>query len=336
MPDFLNFCLSGAKVCEFSNATTTQCYNPTTRAWANDLLKRFNLPTHIFPEIVQPGTKLGQLRSSLAERSGLSGVEVVAVAAHDTGSAVAAVPASSGRGWAYLSSGTWSLLGVEVTQPQLSPAVLDFNLTNEGGVDSTIRLLKNITGLWLAQQCKKAFAAAGRDVSYPELWRLAGEAPALRAFVDPDNARFVNPPDMPAAIQAFCRETGQPVPDTDGALARCCAESLALKYALVLDGIERLTRTRIEVIHVVGGGSQNELLNQFTANATGRSVLAGPVEATVLGNLLVQARAFGEIESLADIRGVVKASSDLREFQPEPGSRTAWEEARARFSRLLG
>jgi rhamnulokinase len=203
-------------------------------------------------------------------------------------------------------------------------------------VDSTIRLLKNITGLWLAQQCKKAFAAAGRDVSYPELWRLAGEAPALRAFVDPDNARFVNPPDMPAAIQAFCRETGQPVPDTDGALARCCAESLALKYALVLDGIERLTRTRIEVIHVVGGGSQNELLNQFTANATGRSVLAGPVEATVLGNLLVQARAFGEIESLADIRGVVKASSDLREFQPEPGSRTAWEEARARFSRLLG
>jgi rhamnulokinase len=300
-----------------------------------DLLKRFNLPTQIFPQIVQPGTRLGKLRASLGERTGLSGVDVVAVAAHDTGSAVAAVPAAGGRGWAYLSSGTWSLLGVEVAQPQLSPAVLDFNLTNEGGVDGTIRLLKNITGLWIAQQCKKALAAAGRDHTYPELWRLAGEAAALGSFVDSDDARFVNPPDMPAAIRAFCRDTGQPVPETDGAIARCCVESLALKYGLVLDGIEKLTDTKIEVIHVVGGGSQNVLLNQFTANATSRTVLAGPVEATVLGNLLVQARTFGEIKSLTDIRAVVRDSSDLREFQPDSSSQASWQEARGRYSAML-
>jgi rhamnulokinase len=335
MPDFLNFCLSGAKVCEFSIATTTQCYDPQKRGWAVGLLNRFSLPTQIFPQIVQPGTRIGKLRPSLGERTGVGEIDVVTVAAHDTGSAVAAVPAASGRGWAYLSSGTWSLLGVEINDPLVSPNALDFNMTNEGGVDGTFRLLKNITGLWLAQQCKKAFAAAGREHTYPELWRLAGEAPALRSLVDPDDARFVNPPDMPATIQSFCRDTGQAAPETDGALARCTIESLALKYGLVLDGIEKLTGTKIDVIHVVGGGSQNVLLNQFTADATGRTVLAGPVEATVLGNLLVQARAFGEIKSLADIRAVVRNSSNVREFQPEPASRSLWKEARGRFASLL-
>jgi rhamnulokinase len=224
---------------------------------------------------------------------------VIAPATHDTGSAVAAVPTRhTGRAnWAYISSGTWSLMGVETAAPLLSPRVLALNFTNEGGVDGTFRLLKNIMGLWLVQQCRRAFEAEGRTYDYGELMRRAGEAPALRSFVDPDDPRFLNPPSMPAALQQYCRETRQPVPETDGALVRCALESLALKYSLVLGWLEELTGERIEVIHVVGGGAQNRMLNALTANACQRPVLAGPVEATVLGNLLVQARATGEGEN---------------------------------------
>lgn len=334
MPDFLHYCLSGARVSEFTIATTSQCVNPKKRAWDTDLLQKFGLPTQMFPEIVPPGTRIGQLRASIAERTGLGPIAVVAPAAHDTGSAVAGVPTSNtGKAnWAYLSSGTWSLLGVELQDALLSPRVLELNITNEGGVDGTYRLLKNIMGMWLVQQCRRAFIEKGKEISYEQLVQLASEAPAFRSLVDPNDDRFLNPPSMPKAIQDFCRETGQPVPETEGQFARCVFESLALIYADVLEGLEGLTGKKIEVVHVVGGGSRNKVLNQFTANASGRPVIAGPVEATVFGNLLVQARSHGEISTLADIRTAVRESSEVVQHNPENAS--AWQDARGRFAKL--
>jgi len=234
---------------------------------------------------------------------------------------VAAVPtAHTGQtNWAYISSGTWSLVGVELAEANMSPTTLARNLTNEGGVDGTYRLLKNVMGLWLVQRCR---AALGRH-NYDTLMADAAAAEPLRSLVDPDHPRFLNPPDMPAEIVGFCRETGQPVPGTVGQLVRCCLDSLAMKYRLVVGRLEEVTGTRIEVIHVVGGGSRNRLLNQLTADATGRPVLAGPVEATALGNVLVQARAAGEIGPLADVRAVVRGSFPLEQFDPRPDARWA-------------
>jgi rhamnulokinase len=332
--DFLNFCLAGTRVCEFTIATTSQCVDARRRRWAGELLKKFGLPERIFPEIVPPGSKLGALRPSVAQHAGLGKVAVVAPAAHDTGSAVAGSPAArTGRcDWAYLSSGTWSVLGVEAQEALISPRVLELDFTNEGGIDSTYRLLRNIVGLWLLQQCRRSFAGKGREWSYEQLVRAAAEAPAFRSLVSPDDSRFLNPADMPAAISDFCRETGQPAPETDGQFARCIFESLALTYAGAVGGLEELTGTKIETLHVVGGGSRNSLLNAFTAGATGRPVVAGPTEATVLGNVLVQARSHGELHSLAEIRAAVRESSEVTEFAPtEPG---AWKEARGRFGEL--
>lgn len=335
IPDFLNWCLCGRKVCEFTNATTTQCFHPTNRAWSFDLLRRLDLPVRIFPEIVMPGTPLGSLRGDVAERTGLGSIEIIAPATHDTGSAVAAVPArvEEARPWAYISSGTWSLVGIESRTPALSARALQLNVTNEGGLDGTFRILKNIMGMWLVQQCRSAFAQGGEKFDYGTLTTLATQAPAFRSFIDPDARGFLNPPDMPVAIQNFCRETEQPVPVSPAQLIRCIYESLALKYATVLASLEELAGVRIQVIHIVGGGSQNLVLNEFTASACGRNVIAGPVEATTLGNLLVQARAAGEIASLAELRQVVGASYELREFAPV--AIDAWQEARARFAKLL-
>lgn len=333
-PDFLNYCLCGARVSEFTIATTSQCVNPRKRAWDVDLLRRFGLPEKIFPEIVPPGSRVGPLRAALAERVGLGRVNVVAPAAHDTGSAVAGTPARQTGlcNWAYLSSGTWSLLGVEMGEALLAPRVLELNFTNEGGIDGTYRLLKNIMGLWLLQQCRRAFAQNGREFSYEHLVQLAAEAPAFRSLVNPDDDRFLNPPDMPRAIQDYCLETGQPPPETEGQFARCILESLALTYATVLDGLESLTATKIEVLHVVGGGSRNQLLNAFTASGCGRPVISGPTEATVLGNVLVQARTHGEVKSLADIRAVVRESSEVAEVAPKNSD--SWQDARGRFAAL--
>jgi rhamnulokinase len=333
-PDYLNFCLSGARASEFTIATTSQCVNPKKRAWATELLQKFGLPTKIFPEIVPPGSRLGQLRPGLAERTGLGRINVIAPAAHDTGSAVAGVPSqSTGKNnWAYLSSGTWSLLGVEVQDALLSPRVLELNFTNEGGIDGTYRLLKNIMGLWLVQGCRRAFAEQGKEYSYEQLVQMASEAPAFRSLVDPDDSRFLNPPDMPAAIRDFCHETGQPAPETEGQFARCVFESLALTYADVLDGLEELTGGKIEVLHIVGGGSRNKVLNAFTANACGRPVVTGPVEATVFGNLLVQVRSHGEIRSLSEIRAVVRTSSEVVQYDPVEAA--AWRDVRGRFAEL--
>lgn len=337
MPDFFHWCLSGARVAEFTDATTTQFFHPTKRAWSYDLLKRFGLPTKLLPKVVQSGTRLDHLRKSVSQRTGLPEISVIAPASHDTGSAVAAVPTNKTEQgtWAYLSSGTWSLMGLEVREAQLSKEVLDFNLTNEGGVDGTYRLLKNITGLWLVQQCKRAFEAKGKKVEYAHLVRLAKSAPPLRSFIDPDDSRFSNPADMPGAIRAFCKETRQPVPDSEGALVRCALESLALKYQQVLACLEQVSCKQVEVIHIVGGGSRNALLNQFTTDACNRPVLAGPVEATVMGNLLMQARACSEIGSLAELRSVVRNSCEIEAFTPRPSQVSAWQEARARFGQLL-
>ena len=334
MPDFFHYCLSGARVAEFTIATTSQCVNPRQRGWATELLNKFGLPTKMFPDIVPPGSRIGALRQALGELTDLGSINVVAPAAHDTGSAVAGVPARyTGKpNWAYLSSGTWSLLGVEVQDALLSPRVLELNFTNEGGVDGTYRLLKNITGLWLAQQCRRAFAENGNDLTYEQLVQLAAEAPAFRSLVDPDDNRFLNPPDMPEAIQEFCRETGQPLPETEGQFARCVYESLALKYTSVLGGLEQLTGVKIEVLHIVGGGSQNKLLNQFAANACARPVLAGPVEATVLGKVLVQARSHGELRTLADIRSAIRNSREP--VRHEPADAQAWSDARGRFAEI--
>lgn len=332
MPDFVHWALCGLRVAELTIASTSQCLNPVSRTWAHSLLKKFGLPARIFPRLVPPGTNLGRLRTEVAELAELAQVNVVAPPAHDTASAVAGVPTrNTGESdWAYLSSGTWSLMGIEVQKPSLSPRTLEMNLTNEGGVDGTYRLLKNIMGLWLVQQCKKAFESKGKPCDYPQLAREAARAPALRSLVNVDDGRFLNPANMPGAIQSFCRETGQPVPRTKGELVRCAYESLALKYRQVLACLEELGGKRIEVIHIVGGGSKSDIINQFTADACQRPVLAGPVEATAMGNLLVQVRASGEISSLAEMRSVVRASCAVKEFQPKDYSK--WEMAAGRLA----
>ncbi len=338
MPDWLNWCLCGRRAAEFTDATTTQFCNPVRRAWSVELLQRLGLPTHCLPELVPPGTELARLRDSVREVTGLVPVPVVAPATHDTGSAVAAVPVGhTGRAnWAYISSGTWSLVGIETREPLLSPRALELNVTNEGGVDGTWRVLKNVMGLWLVQRCRQAFVDRGGTVDYARLAELAAAAPSLRSWVNPDDPRFLNPADMPAEIRAYCRETGQPVPDDEGALVRCALESLALKYAEVLDEVAELGGEAIGAVHVVGGGSKNALLNQLTADACQRPVLAGPAEATVMGNILMQARALGELGSLTELRAAVSASGEVTRFEPRPGSAAEWAEARGRFRRLCG
>ncbi len=336
MPDFFHWCLSGSQVVEFTNATTTQCFHATNRDWAADLLRRLDLPTNIFPEVVLPGTRLGRLREDVAQRTGLKRIEVAAPATHDTGAAVAAVPTqNTGRAnWAYISSGTWSLMGVETTEAVLTEQALAYNVTNEGGIDGTYRLLKNIMGLWLVQECRRSWERSGQAVDYGQLTGWAGEAEPFRSLINPDDGAFLNPADMPAAIADWCRSHDEPVPESPGQFTRCALESLALKYRLVLEWLEELTGTPVEVIHIVGGGTQNELLNQFTANACGRPVVTGPVEATVLGNVLVQARSAGEIGTLAEIRDVVRNSFHLETYEPQSSSE--WQAANERFRRLHG
>jgi rhamnulokinase len=334
MPDFIHWALCGSRVAEFTIASTSQCLNPVTRNWAAGLLRKFGLPTRFLPKVVPPGTTLGELRPEVAEQTGLGGVKVVAPPSHDTASAVAGVPTyNTGRAnWAYISSGTWSLMGAEVREASLSARTQELNLTNEGGLDGTYRLLKNIMGLWLVQQCKRSFDARGKVHDYGELAQLAAKAPPLRSLVNPDDTRFLNPPDMVGAIREFCRETRQPAPGSEGELVRCAYESLALKYRQVLHWLEELTGNPIEAIHIVGGGSRSRMLNQLAADACQRPVLAGPVEATALGNLATQIRASGELGTLAEMREVIRASCEVVTF--EPGKEDVWREAAGRFARL--
>ena len=329
VPDFFNWCLCGSRVVEFTNATTTQMLNAKTRGWAVELLRKLEIPTEMFPELVMPGTQLGGLRRDVADFTGLKNVKVVAPATHDTGSAVAAVPTSrtGNPDWAYISSGTWSLMGVEVKNAILSDKALERNVTNEGGVDGTYRLLKNIMGLWLVQRCKVAFEDRGLKADYAELTRRAAGATPFRSLIDPDRPEFLRPVDMTDAIAAECRRVGQPVPEDEGQFVRCALESLALKYRMVLSWLEELTGVPVQVIHVVGGGAQNSLLTQVTADACGVPVIAGPIEATALGNVLVQAKSAGDVSSLSEIRDIVRRSESLTEFRPKntDGWNDAWE-----------
>jgi rhamnulokinase len=328
MPDLFHFFFTGVEGNELTDTSTTQMYDPTARDWAHGLLQAFGLPAQILGKVIQPGTVLGPLRPSVAADTGLNAVPVISPATHDTGSAVAAVPASTSK-WAYISSGTWSLMGVELDGPLINDQALRYNFTNEGGVRGTIRFLKNIMGLWLVQECRRAWQRGGRDYSYEELARLAEAAPAFVSLVDPDNSAFILPPSMPAALAEFCGGTGQPAPVEPGAMVRCALESLALRYRWVLDRLEELLGYRLEVIHVVGGGSQNALLCQFTADACNRQVLAGPVEATAIGNVLVQAIGLGLLGSLADARDVVRRSFEVRAYDPRDPER--WQGPYDRF-----
>jgi rhamnulokinase len=329
MPSIFSYFLTGCPAVEFTHATTTQFYDPRKATWSEAVLSAMDIPLQIMPEIVAPGTVLGPLRRKVAEEAGLGPVNVIAPATHDTGSAVAAVPAGAGDDWAYLSSGTWSLMGVEIREPIISDAALRFNMTNEGGVEGTFRFLKNISGLWMIQECRRIWAREGQEFSYEEITQLAAKARPFVALVAPDDPAFLHPDAMPAAMVRFCERTGQRPPATRGEFIRCALESLALRYRDVLDKIQKISGRTIKVLHIVGGGSRNRLLNQFTADATGVTVVAGPSEATALGNLLMQARAGGDIGSLAEARAVVRTSSEMATF--EPHERDCWDEAYARF-----
>ncbi|HMC88350.1 MAG TPA: rhamnulokinase family protein, partial [Gemmataceae bacterium] len=332
IPDLFHYFFTGIKANEFTDASTTQLYDPTQKRWSYELMKEFGLPSNILGSVIQPGTVLGPLRSQLASESGVNPVPVIAPATHDTGSAVAAVPAQ-GHSWAYISSGTWSLMGVEIKEPLINDKTLQFNFTNEGGVGGTTRLLKNIMGLWLVQECRRTWEREGRSYSYEELAGLAEAAPPFLSLIDPDQACFILPPSMPAAIAEFCRKTGQPAPTEVGAVIRCACESLALRYRWVLERLEELLGHRLNVIHIVGGGSQNSLLCQLAANACNRVVLAGPVEATAIGNVLLQAIGLRLLGALADAREVVRQSFELRTFSPQSPER--WGEPYERFLGFL-
>jgi rhamnulokinase len=314
MPDLLNYWLTGVARAELTIASTSQFYDPRKKTWARDLLERLGLPTHILPEIVAPGTRLGALLGSVAEAAGLGAVPVYATGCHDTASAVAAVPAE-GANWCYISSGTWSLMGAELDEPVIDERVLVQNLTNEIGAGGKVRFLKNIAGLWLLQECRRAWAleGAGPQYTYEELTRLAGEAGPARALIDPD--AFLEPGDMPRKIAEHCRARGLAPPETPGEFTRMILESLAERYRQVLESLETLAGRRFEAIHIVGGGSRNALLNQLVADATGRTVIAGPSEATAIGNVLIQAIGAGELSGLEEARAVVRRSFAVQVYR---------------------
>jgi len=328
MPDLLNFWFTGQKASEFSIATTTQFYDPRKGDWALEMLDRLGIPTHFLTPIVQPGHKLGRLLKPIAEATGAKGVTVVAPAGHDTGSAVAAVPAAT-PDYAYISSGTWSLMGIEIPEPIINERALQYNFTNEGGVCGTFRFLKNIMGLWLVQESRREWQRQGDEYSYDEITQMAAEAPAFEAIVEPDDPSFLRPGDMPARIAEFCTKTGQQPPATRGGIVRCALESLALKYRWVLGCLEELKGQRLEAVHIVGGGTQNRLLNQFAADAMNRPVITGPIEATAIGNILMQAIALGHLGSLEEARQVVRDSFEVTTYEPREAE--AWEEAYGRY-----
>jgi rhamnulokinase len=332
MPDLFNYLFTGQRKSEFSIATTSQMYDPRRKTWATDMLGQLGVPTQILPEIVPSGTVIGPLANDVRDECGAGEIPVIAPACHDTGSAVAAVPAQ-GQNWCYISSGTWSLLGVELDQPVINDKSLKYNYTNEGGVGGTIRFLKNIMGLWLVQECRRHWQKEGNDYSYAELTRMAAASPTLVSLIDPDHAPFGAPGEMPRKIVEYCRQTKQPTPENVGGFVRTCLDSLALTYRYRLDGLEEVLGRRIDVIHIVGGGVQNELLSQMTADACNRPVVAGPVEATAAGNILVQAMATGDVKSLSDARQIVRDSFDVKRY--EPSGKAEWQTAYARFRELV-
>ena len=333
IPDLFNFWLTGKKVCEFTNATTTQFYDPRRKSWSKEICDTLGLPSEILPEIVQPGTQLGTLLPSVAAETGLLEIPVIAPACHDTGSAVAAVP-SQGEDWAYISSGTWSLMGIEIPEPIITNQALALNFTNEGGVENTFRFLKNIMGLWLVQECRRTWAQVGDEMSYTQMTQLAESAKPFATLIDPDDEVFLPPGDMPSRIVDYSKRTGQTRPSDVGGILRCVLESLALKYRWVLEKLEAVRGQEIDVIHIVGGGAQNQTLCQFTADATETTVIAGPTEATAVGNIAVQAIASGLIGSISEARETVRRSFNVITYEPQ--NPVGWDEAYERFMKITG
>jgi rhamnulokinase len=330
IPDLINYWLTGTMACEFTNATTTQFIDARTRSWATGLLNDLDVPTRLLPPVIESGTIVGPMGNDAP--GSLLGTPVVAPACHDTGSAVAAVRADGHR--AFLSSGTWSLLGTELSAPVITPRAQELNFTNEGGVCGTTRLLKNIAGLWLLQSCRRNWADQGHQFEYEELLRLAGEHPhAFRSLFDPDHPSFLHPQSMVSAIAAYCRETGQPEPDGPAGYVRAILESLAFKYRVVIESIEEITGSSITELRIVGGGSKNRLLNQFTADCTGRTVIAGPVEASALGNIAMQMVATGTVSSLSEARAIIEQSFPVERFVPIDSDR--WNREYRRFHSYL-
>ncbi len=328
MPDLFHYWLSGTAACEYSNASTTQLLDANSRHWDLGLMQAFSIPK-LFPDLVEPGTILGSLQAEVCEQTGLPAtVKVIAPATHDTGSAVAAVPYLDATS-AYLSSGTWSLLGVEVGSPIINDSMLRLNYSNEGGVAGSIRLLKNVAGMWLLEESRRQWQREGQHHDWPELLQQAEAASAHQSFINPDAAVFTSPGDLPSAIRNYCQASAQAIPQTVGDIVRCILESLALKYRQTLEGLEHILGHKLSVLRIVGGGSQNHLLNQFTANACGKAVLAGPVEATALGNIMVQALALGELGSIAEGREAIARSVQLHSY--EPSQTGEWDSVYERF-----
>jgi len=337
MPDLFHWLLTGEKANEYTNATTTQFYNPQEKRWATELFDSFSLPQKLLGQVVPPGTELGPLHGAISRELGGANFNVVLPGTHDTASAVMAVPAvgelSDQPDWCYISSGTWSLMGVEIANPIISEECQELNFTNEGGVGDSIRLLKNIAGLWLVQECRRIFNAEGQSYDWDELVDIASAAAPLVSLIDPDDECFLAPESMPDAIRDYCRKTGQTVPDTDGAVIRCALESLALRYQMVLQMLEQLTGGAIKTVHIVGGGIQNRLLCQLTANACGRPVVTGPIEATAIGNLMVQLISSGAVSSISEARKIISHSFGQETYVPDTSG--DWVSASERFANLV-
>jgi rhamnulokinase len=334
IPDLFNYWLSGEITNEFTNSTTTQCLDPHKRDWATPVLGAMDIPAHIFGPITDCGTPIGTLLPRVAEETGASGVQIVVPACHDTGSAVVAIPALVGnQDFAWISSGTWSIMGVEVGEPCVNDLALEYNFTNEGGVFGTWRLSKNIMGLWVVQECKRTWAHLGEDLSYEEITHLASEARPFLAVMDPDHNDFLHSGDMPERIQRYCVNTNQAVPQTKGEIIRVALEGVALKYRWVLERLEELTAKHLEPIHIIGGGTKNGLLNQFTADVTGRTVITGPVEATAIGNILMQAIGLRHLDSLAEARGILRTSFIPEVYEPKQTAE--WNEAYSRLQKVM-
>jgi rhamnulokinase len=329
-PDLINNSLTGRALTEYTNATTTQLFNARTGTWDLELMSSLELPSHLFTEIVPAGTDLGTISPSLTEEVGLDGIRIVAAATHDTASAVAGTPTQ--EDWAYISSGTWSLVGAELDRPLMSAEVASHNFTNEGGAFGTIRFLKNVSGLWILDSCLKEWKAQGLDINYHDLLAGSNSYDGKGSLIFPDDPRFLNPPSMLSAIEEYLAETSQAVPTNPGAMTLVILDSLALRYASVLRTIEHLTNRKIPGVQIVGGGSRNDYLNHATANATGLPVFAGPVEATVIGNALVQAIATGRFGTLADARAHVSASLRVKQFAPRPSA--AWRQRTRRYAEI--
>ena len=328
-PNALTYLFCGNVSAEYSIATTSQIFNPKTKAWAWDIINALGLKPTMFPKIVPSGTIAGELLPSIQEELKCGPIKVILTGSHDTASAVAAVPVEPGSNWAYLSSGTWSLIGLELDEPLINAETLKANYTNEGGVGGKIRFLKNIMGLWLIQQCRDEWIRQGCEYSFGKMVELAAAAEPFFAFVDPNDQSFVTPGNMPQRIVDYCKKTGQRVPETHGQIIRIALESLAMRYRRSVIELEAITGKKIDVLHIVGGGCKNDLLNQFTANACGRKILTGPVEATALGNIIVQAMATGDVKDLAEARRIVAASTELGTFLPQDAA--SWDKEYKRF-----